>query len=507
MFAAIQITSSNILLVGAVLILVAIFAVKGGSRFSMPTLILFLLVGMLFGSDGIGIEFDSPETVQFVGMMALSVILFTGGMETSYKDIAPVAVAGIVLSTLGVLLTALVTGAFIFYASSWFGLGLTFLESLLLASLFSSTDSASVFSILRAKRQGLKQNLKPLLELESGSNDPMAYMLTIMLISVIGSGATISTWDAILILGRELAVGALAGYIFGKLTVLIVNRIKLTNNSLYSTLLLAMLFLAFGVSEVVEGNEYLAVYIMGLVVGNNRLVYKRTMTTFFDGLTWLFQIVMFVMLGLLVNPLDMVSIIWFGIAISVFVILFARPLSVFVSLSPFRKITKRAKVFISWVGLRGAVPIIFATYPLVADIPHSKLMFNVVFLITIVSLLVQGTTVGWVAKKLRLATKEREMDNMGFDIPDNIKAALIEVMVDENMLRDGDHLRDMPIDEDRLVMMVERGGEHIVPRGNMRLKCGDKLLIISTNASDLPEENRRRAYRKKNAKLKMKNAK
>lgn len=375
-------TAENILLIGSILLFVSIVVGKTGYRFGVPALLLFLLVGMLFGSDGLGLQFHNAKIAQFIGMVALSVILFSGGMDTKFKEIRPILSPGIVLSTVGVFLTALFTGLFIWYLSgmSWTNIHFPLITSLLLASTMSSTDSASVFAILRSQKMNLKHNLRPMLELESGSNDPMAYMLTIVLIQFIQSDG-MGTGDIIGSFIIQFLVGAAAGYILGKLAILILNKINIDNQSLYPILLLSFVFFTFAITDLLRGNGYLAVYIAGMMVGNHKITFRKEIATFMDGLTWLFQIIMFLMLGLLVNPHEMIEVAVVALLIGVFMIVIGRPLSVFLCLLPFRKITLKSRLFVSWVGLRGAVPIIFATYPVVANVEGSNMIFNIVFLL------------------------------------------------------------------------------------------------------------------------------
>ncbi|MDD4544808.1 MAG: cation:proton antiporter, partial [Bacteroidales bacterium] len=281
--------NSEFFLLGfSVILLISIFASKASFRIGIPTLLLFLVVGMLFGTSGLGIEFNNAGTVQFVGMIALTIILFSGGMDTNYREIQPVLKQGIVLATLGVLLTAFITGAFIYYISNFIFHKevLSFTESLLLASVMASTDSASVFSILRSKDIKLKENLKSTLELESGSNDPMAYMLTIILIGLIQIGE-FSISSILIEFFAQMIIGGLIGYVFGRLSVVLINKINIPNKSLYPILLIASAFLTFSASTLLKGNGYLAVYIAGLVIGNYKLIHKKSMITFFDGFTWL----------------------------------------------------------------------------------------------------------------------------------------------------------------------------------------------------------------------------
>ncbi|MBQ8889687.1 MAG: potassium/proton antiporter [Bacteroidaceae bacterium] len=477
-------TAENILLIGAILIFCSILISKTGYRFGIPTLLLFLLVGMLFGSDGLGLQFNSAADAQFIGMMALSIILFTGGMDTKLQDIRPVLAQGILLSTLGVLLTTLLTGGFIYYLSSFTptDIALPLLTCLLLAATMSSTDSASVFNLLRSQKMNLKENLRPMLELESGSNDPMAYMLTIALIQVVGSGSDLQIGLVVKDLLIQFFFGSVIGFAFGKFAVWLVNKIGLSNGSLYPILLLSLVFITFTTTDLLHGNGYLAVYIAGVVVGNAKLAFRKEINTFMNGLTWLFQIVMFLSLGLLVNPHEMLDVALVALLIGVFMILVARPVSVFLCLLPFRKMTTRAKWFVSWVGLRGAVPIIFATYPVVAEVPGSNQIFNIVFFITLLSLIFQGMTIASGARMLHLdLPQEKEGNEFGVELPDEIDSQLMDLTLTADMLAKGNRLVDMAIPKGTLVMLVKRGNEFIIPNGQVELHEGDKLLFISEN--------------------------
>ena len=481
----VNISGENVVLVGALLLFVAVMAGKVAYRFGAPALLLFLGVGMLFGLDFI--SYRSVDMTQFVGMIALCIILFTGGMDTSFQEIKPIIGPGVVLATVGVVMTAMVLAGFVWLIAPWIGLQISFPLALLLASTMSSTDSASVFSILRSKKQGLKQHLRPLLELESGSNDPMAYMLTILLIGVVtNSSGDVSMGMSIVYFVIQMIVGALSGYLIGRLAVWTINKINLANHSLYSVLLLAFIFFAFAFTDLVKGNGYLAVYLAGLVIGNHKLTQKRSLTVFFDGFTWLMQIVMFLTLGLFVNSMELFrpEVLILGCAVGAFMILVARPVTVFACLLPFRRFTTKARLYISWVGLRGAVPILFAIYPMMANVEQAGLLFNVVFLSTIISLVVQGTTVSGMANLLGLAYEERE-SAFSVDIHEDMKSVLTEVEVNESMLDTGHTLKDITLPENTLVMMVCREGEYFVPQGKTELHLGDKLLVISDRSEEL----------------------
>ncbi|MDP3453749.1 MAG: potassium/proton antiporter [Bacteroidales bacterium] len=404
-----NITTENILLLGSVLLFISILAGRAGYRFGVPVLLLFLSVGMFFGSDGLGIEFNSPYIAQFIGIASLSIILFSGGMDTNVSEIKPVLAKGLVLSTLGVMLTTLFTGFIIYFTTQVFSRFVSFSlpESMLLASIISSTDSASVFSILRSKGISLKNNIRPLLELESGSNDPMAFMLTLIFIKMIKFG-DVGVVSFFISLITQFGIGALCGYFIAKAVLYIISKLHLESKSLYHILLLAALFFTYSFTDLIYGNGFLAVYIAGLTIGNSKIQCDSTAYTFFDGIAWLAQLILFLTLGLLVNPTDLIQydVAGLGLIIAFSMIIISRPFSVFISMVPFKDLSVNTKHFFSWVGLRGAVPIVFATYPLIAGIPHANHIFNIVFFITLVSLIVQGTTVNFVAKKLGLAKDE-----------------------------------------------------------------------------------------------------
>ena len=480
-------TAENILLVGSGLILISILISKTGYRFGIPTLLLFLVVGMLFGSDGLGLQFNSVQDAQFIGMMALSIILFTGGMDTKFSDIRSVMTQGVILSTLGVVLTTALTGGFIFLLSWWGGWGIEMplLTCLLLAATMASTDSASVFSLLRSQNINLKQNLRPMLELESGSNDPMAYMLTIVIIQIIGSRDSMDLVMVAKDLVVQFVVGGALGFAMGKCAVWLTNRINLLNSSLYPILLLSLVFITFTITDTIDGNGYLAVYICGLVVGNTKLVFRKEVNTFMNGLTWLFQIIMFITLGLLVNPHELLDVALIAVLVGLFMIVFARPISVFACLLPFKEMTNRARLFVSWVGLRGAVPIIFATYPVIAQVDGSKQIFNIVFFITLLSLVIQGMSITQMARWLKLdLPAEKEGNDFGVELPDEIDSQLSDMTLVAEDLAGGNRLVDLHLPKGQLVMIVKRGSEFLIPNGQMELKVGDKLLLITEGKNE-----------------------
>ena len=479
--------TDNFLVVVALLLFIAVLAGKAAYRLGAPALLLFLGVGILFGYNDF-INFNSSEFAEFVGMIALCIILYSGGMDTNFKEIRPVMTPGVVMATLGVILTALIVGGFIYLVAPLFGLeNLTLPFALLLAATVSSTDSASVFSILRTKKQGLQQNLRPLLELESGSNDPMAYILTVVLVSIVSQGTDLNLWSAVGTFIVQMLLGAGLGYGFGHVTVWMLNNINIrSNTSLYSVLLLACALFTFGITTMAYGNGYLAVYIAGLVVGNLKIVHRNMLRTFFDSFTWLLQIVLFLLLGLYADLQDLLSpeVLFMGIAIGVFMIFVARPVATLISLAPFRQFTTKARLYVSWVGLRGAVPIIFAIYTINNGVENSDYLFNVVFVITIISLLVQGTTVSGMANWLNLSFTEKER-TFKLVVPDHIKSEFSEIEINNAMLKRGNTLKDIHLPGHTLVVMVYRAGEYFVPKGDTILSKGDKLLVVSDNNDEL----------------------
>ena len=471
-----------ILLVGSILMLAGIMAGKVGTRFGVPALLLFLITGMIFGSAGLGIQYNDAGHTQFIGMVALTVILFFGGLETKFAEIRPILGPGITLSTLGVLLTTVCFGGFL-YGLDQLGLApvhFTFPIALLLAATMSSTDSASVFALLRSKNMHLKEGLRPILELESGSNDPMAYMLTIALIQyVTGGNEDGSMWSILVTFLLQFSVGGLLGYAMGWLTVKLLNKANIGNEALYPILLLCAVFLTFSATTLLQGNGYLAVYIMGVLVGNRKVVHKKSIVTFFDGLTWLLQIALFIILGLFVDAHSLLPIAGFALLAGLFMIFVARPLAVHLCLVFFPSISMRGRWFLSWVGLRGAVPIIFATYPLMSQVEGAETLFNIVFFITLLSLLIQGSTMSAVARLLKLDEEAKnEVSLFGVEIPQHTGTKMVEREVTQEMLSSGRRLMEIDLREEELVILVRRGDNYMVPKGKLVLEIGDVLLIV-----------------------------
>ncbi|GAA5034196.1 K+/H+ antiporter [Marivirga lumbricoides] len=465
----------NILLVGSFLLFISIIVGKTSYKFGVPTLILFLIIGMLAGSEGIGkINFDDPQLAQFIGIVALNFILFSGGLDTNWSTIKPVLWQGITLSTVGVLLTAVSLGTFV-----WLITDFTIYEGLLLGAIVSSTDAAAVFSILRSKSLGLKSNLRPTLELESGSNDPMAYVLTIAFLGLVVNQD--AGWISIIPLFlQQMIVGAVAGLVMGRLSKLIINRISLDFEGLYPVLVIALMFITFSLADFLGGNGFLAIYLCAVYLGNQELIHKKTIMKMFDGLAWLMQIVLFLTLGLLVFPSEIVPVIGIGILISAFLIFVARPLSVLLGLIFFRMKIRR-RFYISWVGLRGAVPIVFATYPLLAGIEKASMIFNIVFFISVSSILIQGTTLSVIAKWLHVALPDKAKPKSPVDLflSDRVKTTMAEIEINDNTYPVDKKIIDLQFPKTAIIAMINRENKFLTPNGSTEIKAKDILIVLS----------------------------
>ena len=486
---AVNLLSEHLLLLCSVLIFAAVLVTKVGSRYGVPSLLLFLLLGMVAGEDVLGVRFDDFKLAESIGHFAMTIILFTAGLETSIHETRPVLRQGMLLSTVGVLLTVLFTGLFIWLV---FGtiLSAPLFGCFLLAAVMGSTDSASVFSVLRGKKLHLRENLGPMLELESGSNDPMAYMLTIILIQLVTDSRSAASAGTLLInsiglLFLQIVVGVAVGFGVGFAARWLLGRLRLAGSALYSILILSVGFFANGIASLLMGNGLLALYIAAIIIGNRTdLPHRKEILNFFDGMTWLMQLVMFLMLGLLARPSRMLPMLLSAILIGLFMMFVARPASVFLCLMPFRDQSVRAKTFASWVGLKGAGPILFAVCPVIAGLEGANDMFNTVFIITLFSLLLQGMTLSPVARMLRLSYDEDpKAETFGMEIPEEM-GLLRDHTVTEEDLQMGSTLREMGLPHGIRVLMVRRGDTYLVPHGSMPLEVGDRLVIIMGESDD-----------------------
>ena len=471
-----MISIEQLFIVTAVLLLLGVFASKASSKLGVPSLLLFLGIGMLAGSEGPGgIPLDNPWLAQLVGVLALAFILFAGGLDTDWPEVSKVFWQGVSLATVGVAITALLVAVFARYL-----LAVPWLECFLLGSIVSSTDAAAVFSVLRSQGILLKGNIQPLLELESGSNDPMAAFLTIGLTHVLthpGSGAPY-------LLGlflRQMLIGAVSGYIVGRCGVWLMNRLKLDAEGLYFALSVAIVLLTYGATAELGGSGFLAVYLTGVVMGNREFVHRRTLTRFHDGLGWLMQIVVFLVLGLLVFPSHLWPVAGVSILLTCMLVFVARPVSVFVSLA-FAKVDIRQKTLLSWIGLRGAVPIVLATFPKLAGVPHADFFFDVVFFVVLVSVLLQGATIGWISKALGLKVPRPPGDSRfpSEYLPPGVSPSKpATLQIPEHSQAGGQPLVRLGLPRSAHVMLVTRGVRHLVPSGSTKLLPGDDLFVLA----------------------------
>jgi cell volume regulation protein A len=472
-------TLEQILLAASILLALSIAASKISARLGVPALLLFLAIGMLAGSEGIGgIYFDDARSSQALGVVALVFILFAGGLDTNWLSIHPVVWQGIALATLGVFITAAVVG----WLASTF-LSFSTLEGLLIGAIVASTDAAAVFSVLRSRSVGLRGNLKPLLELESGSNDPMAIFLTIGLTRLLADPA-MTPGDLLPLVIQQMVLGVLIGYGMGRAMVWTVNRLRLEYEGLYPALTIALVLFTYSATAFLGGSGFLAVYLAGLILGNRDFIHKRSLLRFHDGLAWLMQIVMFLTLGLLVFPSQLVPIMPSGLLLSAVLILIARPVSVFIALL-LTRLDIREKLFISWVGLRGAAPIVLATFPLLAGVPQAGTIFNIIFFVVLTSVLLQGTSIVQVARWLGVDAPEGQKTRPPFEFVemDDLRNELLELVVPENSSTIGNPVIKLGLPPGSLIVLLGRDNEFIVPGGSTMIEAGDQLLILADKES------------------------
>jgi potassium/hydrogen antiporter len=462
-------------LIIAVLLVLSVVASKISDRFGVPSLLLFLILGMLSGSEGVGgIYFDDPFVAQAIGLFALAIILFSGGLDTDWESIRFVMKEAMTLATVGVFITAFVLG----YAAHLL-LGITLLEGLLLGAITSSTDAAAVFALLRSRGVNLKGKLSPVLEFESGSNDPMAVFLTIGFIQLILAPEQ-SIPNLALLFFQQMIIGGVFGFLFGRLLLYLINRLRLGYEGLYPVLVLGVLLFTFAVTSLLRGSGFLAVYMVGLTLARSDFLHKRSLSRFYQGLAWLGQIIMFLTLGLLVFPSRLIPVIVPGMILAAILILVARPMSVWLSLLPFH-FTAREKTFISWVGLRGAVPIILATYPRLAGLDQSGLIFNVIFFVVLTSVLIQGTTIVPMAKWLKVDNPVEKLPNYPLELTPlrGWKGVLQEVVVNRNSPVVGKAIFEVHLPREYLVVLISRDDQFLIPNGSIVLQSGDRMLGLA----------------------------
>ena len=471
----------NPFLVAGLLFLMSLAAGALSEKIKVPALILFLAIGMLAGVDGPGgLHFSDAVAANNVGTFALAFILFSGGFQTQWSDIKPIVTQGIVLSTLGVFLTAVAMAVPLAMLPQF-----TYKDAFLLGAIISSTDAAAVFSILRTQKVGVKGALKPLLEFESGSNDPMAVFLTLTAITWLKT-PDVPVAELAVKFVVQMAAGGAVGFMMGKFACWAIQRLHVANEALYPVWGISIVMATFGLTETVYGNGYLAVYVCGIVMGGGDFLYKYSLQRFHEGFAWLMQIVMFLVLGLLVTPHEVleVSVISTGLLVSFCLMFIARPIAIFAG-TIFSRFNWREKLFVSWTGLRGAVPIILATYPLTEGHPQAAYMFNLIFFVVLTSVMIQGRTLAKAAKFLKLdaAVREAKTWMLNFDITPGSGGDItreVDLMPDAEVV--GHEVKDLRFPDGVTILLINRGDKYLIPKGGTVLEGNDTLLLFGDRA-------------------------
>lgn len=467
----------ELMIISGLVLLICITSSKMLYKFGVPMLLIFIVLGMLFGSDGIvGIYFDNYDLASTLCSIALVFIMFYGGFGTNWKMAKPVAKQSILMSTFGVIITSLLTGVFCYFI-----LNTSLLEGLLIGSIVGSTDAASVFTILRSQKLNLKSEIASLLEVESGSNDPIAYMMTLSIVMIMSSGLS---WSIVPMILKQIIFGILLGAVLAKATVFIIRRANFELEGFYSIFIIAIAILAYALSEFIGGNGYLSVYIAGIILGNSKIPHKKSLVAFFDGISWIMQIMLFFMLGLLSFPSRLPQVIGVSILISIFMIFIARPIATHVILRGFKTPIKE-QILISWVGLRGAASIVFAIFAITSGVPIENDIFHIIFFIALISVSVQGTLLPKVAQKLDLVDNDTTVLKTFNDYQEEKSTMLLEYNVSKSSKWMNKTIMDAEIPDDILIVMIKRNGQVIVPKGSTEILEKDILVLSGNNLNEV----------------------
>ncbi len=466
------------LFIAGALLLGSLVVSRIGGRLGIPGLLLFLGMGMLAGSDGLGIQFGNYRIAQAIGTVALCFILFQGGLDTNWEHTKPVIKKGLSLATIGVLVTAGTMATF-----AHFALNLPWQVAWLLGAIVSSTDASAVFSVLKERKLGLKGDIAPLLEFESGMNDPMAVFLTVGILELMANPSH-DVLSIVPLFIKEMALGVLMSYTLGYAGLWILNHLKLQFEGLYSVLTIAIALTIFGATAFVGGSGFLAIYIAGVILGNAEFVHKRSLINFHDGLSWLMQVAMFLTLGLLVNPHELWPTAGLALACALVLVFIARPISVYLSLA-FSNMPFNERSMVAWVGLRGAVPIILATFPLVAGIPQAHTLFNIVFFIVLTSVLLQSTTLTTIARGLKVKEDmpTKNEPPITYTPTGYSKNQMVEVGVTAESRAAGKRVMDLRLPPEALVILIQRDGELLIPKGATHLSAGDIVTVLANETA------------------------
>ena len=467
----------ELMIISGLVLLICITSSKMLYKFGVPMLLIFIVLGMLFGSDGIvGIYFDNYDLTSKLCSIALVFIMFYGGFGTNWKMAKPVANQSILMSTFGVIITSLLTGVFCYFI-----LNTSLLEGLLIGSIVGSTDAASVFTILRSQKLNLKSEIASLLEVESGSNDPIAYMMTLSIIMIMSSGLS---WSIVPMILKQVIFGILLGVVLAKATVFIIRMANFELEGFYSIFIIAIAILAYALSEFIGGNGYLSVYICGIILGNSKIPHKKSLVVFFDGISWIMQIMLFFMLGLLSFPSRLPEVIGVSIIISIFMIFIARPIATHFILRGFKTPIKE-QILISWVGLRGAASIVFAIFAITSGVPIENDIFHIIFFIALISVSVQGTLLPKVAQKLDLVDNDTTVLKTFNDYQEDKSTMILEYIVSRSSKWMNKTIMDAEIPDDILIVMIKRNGQVIVPKGSTEILENDILVLSGNNLNEV----------------------
>ena len=457
----------QLMLCCGLILLICITSSKVLYRFGVPLLLIFIFLGMIFGV--MVIDFNDFQLTGKIASIALVFIMFYGGFGTNWSMAKPKAAPSILMSTLGTIITFFITGVFVYLVFK-----ISFLESLLIGAVVSSTDAASVFTILRSQKLNLEGSLASLLEVESGSNDPVACMLTLIILTIMGGGTVMNLIPLVI---SQIVIGIMIGALIAMASIYLIRHANFEIESFYVIFIIAIAIIAYSLSEWMGGNGYLSVYISGIIIGNSKIPHKKTLVHFLDGVSWIMQIILFFILGLLANPLELPKVIGKSVVISLGIIFIARPVSVFLILKKFNFNIKE-KIFISWVGLRGAASIVFAIFALNYGISISNDIYHIIFFIALISVGVQGTLIPIIAKRLELLDNNRPVLKTFNDYVEEKNTKVMEVKIEGNCKLINKSIMDANIPEEILIAMIKREDEIIIPKGASIIKEGDILVVV-----------------------------
>ena len=463
----------QLMLCCGLILLICITSSKVLYRFGVPLLLIFIFLGMIFGV--MVIDFSDFQLTGKIASIALVFIMFYGGFGTNWSMARPKAAPSILMSTLGTIITFFITGVFVYLIFK-----ISFLESLLIGAVVSSTDAASVFAILRSQKLNLEGSLASLLEVESGSNDPVACMLTLIILTLMGGGTVMNLIPLVI---SQIVIGVMIGTLIAMASIYLIRHANFEIESFYVIFIIAIAIIAYSLSEWMGGNGYLSVYISGIIIGNSKIPHKKTLVHFLDGVSWIMQIILFFILGLLANPLELPKVIGKSVVISLGIIFIARPISVFLVLKKFDFNTKE-KLFIAWVGLRGAASIVFAIFALNYGISINNDIYHIIFFIALISVGVQGTLIPIIAKRLELLDNNRPVLKTFNDYVEEKNTKVMEVKIEGSCRLINKSIMDANIPEEILIAMIKIEGEIIIPKGASIIKEGDILVVVGNCLED-----------------------